>query len=70
MLQRGWGFVKVNLYTPAGRTGRAELAGRVAAVHGDAVIRYIGTLSCSHKQKVDLLEAVIAAKKQEAHPLK
>lgn len=58
------GPVDVIFSFPKTDAGREELARRVAEVHADAVVRRIKELSCPTAQKLELLDAVIAAAKQ------
>ena len=60
------GPVDVIFSYPKSDAEKEELARRVAEVHADAVIRRIKDLTCPTAQKLELLDAVIAAVKQRA----
>ena len=60
------GPVNVIFYFPKDEAGKEELAGRVAEVHADIVIRRINALNCSAAQKLALLDAVIETAKQRS----
>ena len=53
--------IRVIVQFPATGEGRGELARRVAEAHADFVIATISRLSCPARQKLDLLQAVMAA---------
>lgn len=60
---RTTGAVKIKAYLPTTEEGRQELAQCAAAVHADYVCSVLRGLNCPEKQKNELIEAVIAAKK-------
>ena len=60
------GPVDVIFSYPKRDAEKEELDRRVAEVHADAVIRRIKDLTCPTAQKLELLDAVIAAVKQRA----
>lgn len=57
--------IHVIVYCPKTEEGKRELSQRVAGVHADMVNRHIQKLNCPSGQKVELLDAVIAAVKKE-----
>lgn len=61
--------IRVIVQFPATGEGRGELARRVAEAHADFVIGTISRLSCPVRQKLDLLQAVMAAaERAESEP--
>lgn len=58
--------INVIVYYPKTPSGQDELAHRVADAHASAVIQRIQSLNCSTKQKLDLLDAVIASAKSRS----
>ena len=55
--------VKLKLYLPTTPEGNQALMRRAAGVHADFVSAQIKSLSCPTKQKLALVDAVIAAKR-------
>ena len=51
--------VKIVLYYPKTADSRLELSKRVAAIHADAVLARLKTLTCPETQKRALLDAII-----------
>lgn len=58
--------IHVIVHRPKTEAGKQELARRVADVHADMVSQAIQRLTCPSGQKMELLDAVIAAAKKEA----
>ena len=58
--------INVIVHYPKTEEGQRELAARVADVHADFVNRKIQSLNCPTEQKLELLDAVIAAAKKRA----
>ncbi|MGN1313457.1 MAG: hypothetical protein ACI4VG_00410 [Lachnospiraceae bacterium] len=53
--------INVIIHYPKTIEGQCELAERVANVHASLVNRHIQKLNCPSEQKVQLLDAIIAA---------
>lgn len=60
--------IQVVVYYPKTEQENKELAKRVADVHADFVISTINKLNCSTKQKLELVQAVIDSRKNNAIP--
>lgn len=58
--------VNLIMYYPKTEAGKAELAVRISDVHAAAVNQRLKSLNCSTSQKLELLDAVIAAVQQNA----
>ena len=56
--------INIIVHYPKTEEGKRELAERVASVHADMVIQYIDKLECPTRQKLELLDAVIASVKE------
>lgn len=56
--------IEVVVHYPTTEERKRELAERVASVHADMVIQYIDKLECPTRQKLELLDAVIASVKE------
>ncbi len=57
--------VTLSFHWPTTEDGKQELAMRAAELHANAVIRRIQALSCSRRQKLALLDAIMEARKEE-----
>ena len=57
--------VKIKMYYPQTDEGRQELARRVSDVHSDYVVAQIDKMNVPIKEKLRMLEAVAAVRKQE-----
>ena len=57
--------VKIKMYYPQTDSGRQELARRVADVHSNLVVAQIDKMNVPIKEKLRMLEAVVATQKQE-----
>lgn len=53
--------IHIIFHYPKTEEGKRELAQRAASVHADMVSRHIQKLTCPSEQKIELLDAVIAA---------
>ena len=58
--------VKIIMHYPNSDEGRQELARRVSDVHSDFAIRRIDKMNCPIKEKLRMLEAVAATRKNDA----
>ena len=58
--------IHVIVYYPKTEAGKEELARRVSDVHATAVNQRLKSLNCPTSQKLELLDAVIEAKKKES----
>ena len=58
---RTYGPIHIIVHYPKTEEGKRELAQRAAGVHADMVSRHIQKLTCPSEQKMELLDAVIAA---------
>jgi len=56
--------MKIIVHYPTSDKGREELAKRVAQIHAETAMQYIGKLSCSNEQKTALIDAIITNRKQ------
>lgn len=56
--------INVIVYHPKTREGKEELERRVADAHAATVNQQIKSLNCPTNQKLELLDAVIVAKKK------
>ena len=52
------------VYYPKDEKGKKELAERVAEVHAESVLQMVHKLDCPTKQKLQLLDEVVEAKKR------
>ncbi len=59
--------IHIIVHYPKTEEGKRELAQRAASVHADMVSRHIQKLNCPSKQKIELLNAVIAAAGQKSY---
>lgn len=57
--------VKVKIYHPQTEAGIQELARRVSDVHSDFVAAQIDKLNVPLREKLRMLDAVVATRKQE-----
>ena len=57
--------VKIKVYYPQTDEGRQELARRVSDVHSDYVVAQIDKMNVPIKEKLRMLEAVVATQKQK-----
>ena len=53
--------INIVVHYPKTEEGKRELERRVAEVHADMVTQYLNKLNCPSQQKLQLLDAVIAA---------
>lgn len=50
--------MKIVVHPPQSREGLCELRKRMAAVHAEAILRYIANLPCPKQQKLQLLSSI------------
>ena len=53
--------INIIVHYPKTEEGNRELERKVAEVHADMVTQYLNKLNCPSQQKLQLLDAVIAA---------
>lgn len=57
--------MKIILYRPSDTEGYEECKRRAAKIHAELVLQAIERLSCSRKQKLALINAILAETKQD-----
>ena len=55
--------VKIKVYFPTTDAGKQELTRRVSEIHADFVSAQVKSLNCPAKQKLALVDSIIAARR-------